>query len=129
MIALGVTTTGEKRSSDSCRPRRRIGARSRVFSPTSGNVASRSKARCSWSSTGAKADAKRALLRLVGELQPENQSAARSSEEGLEENLTLHGLDVFPELGVSFKTPNLIESVMARAEDGTAKVDRWRTSD
>jgi putative transposase len=75
------------------------------------------------------ADAKRALLRLVRELQPENESAARSLEEGLEETLTLHQLGVFPELGVSLKTTNLIESVMARVEDRTAKVDRWRTSD
>jgi transposase-like protein len=75
------------------------------------------------------ADAKRALQRLVRELQPANESAARSLEEGLEETLTLHQLGVFPELGISFKTTNLIESVMARVEDRTAKVDRWRTSD
>jgi putative transposase len=75
------------------------------------------------------ADAKRALHRLIRELTPINESAARSLEEGLEETLTLHRLGVFPELGVSFKTTNLIESVMARVEDRTAKVDRWRTSD
>jgi transposase-like protein len=75
------------------------------------------------------ADAKRALHRLIRELTPINESAARSLEEGLEETLTLHRLGVFPELGISFKTTNLIESVMARVEDRTAKVDRWRTSD
>lgn len=75
------------------------------------------------------ADARRALRRLVGELRVVNESAARSLEEGLEETLTLHRLGVFPELGVSFKTTNLVESVMARVEDRTAKVDRWRTSD
>jgi putative transposase len=75
------------------------------------------------------ADARRALLRLVTELRVRNESAARSLEEGLEETLTLHRLGVYPELGVSFKTTNLIESVMARVEDRTAKVDRWRTSD
>lgn len=58
-----------------------------------------------------------------------NESAARNLEEGLEETLTLHRLGVFPELGVSFKTTNLIESVMARVEARIAKVDRWRTSD
>ena len=57
------------------------------------------------------------------------RSAARSLEEGLEETLTLHRLNVFPELGVSFKTTNLIESVMARVEARTRRVDRWRTSD
>jgi putative transposase len=75
------------------------------------------------------ADAKRALHRVSRELTLLNESAARSLEEGLEETLTLHRLGVFPELGVSFKTTNLIESVMARVEDRTAKVDRWRTSD
>ncbi len=58
-----------------------------------------------------------------------NDSAARSLEEGLEETLTLHRLGVFPELGISFKTTNLIESVMARVEDKTCRVDRWKTSD
>lgn len=75
------------------------------------------------------ADAKRALQRLGRELAVLNESAARSLEEGLEETLTLHRLGVFPERGVSFKTTNLIESVMARVEARTAKVDRWRTSD
>ena len=75
------------------------------------------------------ADAKRALQRVGRELAPLNESAARSLEEGLEETLTLHRLNVFPELGASFKTTNLIESVMARVEARVAKVDRWRTSD
>ena len=74
-------------------------------------------------------DAKHALQRLGRELTILNQSAARSLEEGLEETLTLHRLNVFPELGVSLKTTNLIESVMARVEAKTARVARWRTSD
>lgn len=75
------------------------------------------------------ADAKRALLRLVRELSVLNESAARSLEEGLEETLTLHRLGIFPELGVSFRTTNLIESVMARLEQKIERVDHWRTSD
>ncbi len=75
------------------------------------------------------ADAKRALLRLVKELALVNESAARSLEEGMEETVTLHRLGVFPELGVSFRTTNLIESVMARLEEKTQRVDNWRTSD
>jgi transposase-like protein len=75
------------------------------------------------------ADAKRALLRLVKELALVNESAARSLEEGLEETLTLHRLAIFPELGVSFRTTNLIESVMSRLEEKTQRVDNWRTSD
>jgi putative transposase len=75
------------------------------------------------------ADALRALQRLRRELALRNESAARSLEEGLDETLSLHRLGVFAELGVSFKTTNLIESVMARVEARTARVDRWRTSD
>lgn len=75
------------------------------------------------------ADAKRALQRLVRELRLVNESAAASLEEGLDETLTLHRLNVFPELGVSVKTTNLIESVMARLEARPRRVTRWRTSD
>lgn len=75
------------------------------------------------------AAAKRALTRLQHELQLRNASAAASLAEGLEETLTLHRLGVAAELGVSFKTTNLIESVMARLEAKTHRVTRWRTSD
>ena len=75
------------------------------------------------------ADAKRALQRIIRELTVVNVSAARSLEEGLEETLTLHRLNVVPELGLSFKTTNLIETIMARVEATTLRVDRWRTSD
>ncbi|WP_310568587.1 hypothetical protein [Gemmatimonas sp.] len=63
------------------------------------------------------------------ELAKLNESAARRLEEGLEETLTLHRLDVFAELGTSFKTTNLIESVMARVDAKTRRVGRWRRSD
>ena len=75
------------------------------------------------------ADAKRALDQLHRELRVVNESAAASLLEGLEETLTLHRLKVFAELGVSFRTTNLIESVMARLEAKTRRVTRWRTSD
>lgn len=77
-------------------------------------------------------DAKRALQQLGRTLRRLNASAAESleeSEEGLEDTLTLHRLGVFPEVGTSFKTTNLIESVMARVEAKTQRVDRWRSSD
>jgi len=60
---------------------------------------------------------------------PSKRSAAASLLKGLEETLTLHRLGLFPQLGISLKTTNLLESVMARVEARTAKVDRWRTSD
>ena len=75
------------------------------------------------------ADAKRALERLHRELRLLNVSAAASLEEGLKETLTLHRLGVFIALGVSFKTTNLIERVMARLEGKTGRVTHWRTSD
>ena len=75
------------------------------------------------------ADAKEALVRLHRQLRLVNASAAASLAEGLEETLTLHRLGVYPELGVSFKTTNLAESVMARLEAKTHRITRWRTSD
>lgn len=75
------------------------------------------------------AEAKAALDRLARELRPVNESAARSLAEGLEETLTLHRLGAAGELGRSFKTTNMLESVMAQVEQRTGKVDRWRTSD
>ena len=75
------------------------------------------------------ADAKRALQQVIRELTRVNVSAARSLAEGLEETLTLHRLTVYPELGLSFKTTNLIETIMARVEATTLRVDRWQTSD
>jgi putative transposase len=75
------------------------------------------------------AAAKRTLTRLQHELQLRNASAAASLAEGLDETLTLHRLGVATELGVSLKTTNLIESVMARLEAKTHRVTRWRTSD
>ena len=74
-------------------------------------------------------DAKRALDRLHHELRLVNESAAASLAEGLDDTLTLHRLNVFATLGVSLKTINLIESVMARLEAKTRRVTRWRTSD
>ena len=57
------------------------------------------------------------------------RSAARSLEDDLDETLTLRRLGVAEALGTSFKTTNLIESVMARVEAKTRRVARWRTSD
>jgi transposase-like protein len=75
------------------------------------------------------ADAKRALDRVRRELSLRNQSAAHSLDEGLEETLTLHRLNVFPELGTTFKTTNLIENVMASVDRKTRRAGRWQTSD
>lgn len=75
------------------------------------------------------AEARAALLRLHQELRLLNESAAKSLLEGLEETLTLHRLGLFPQLGISLKTTNCLESLNALVEQRTAKVDHWRTSD
>jgi len=72
--------------------------------------------------------ATRELLKVKEELHLINQSAVKSLEEGFEETLTLHKLGLFNELGISLKTTNCIESVMARIGEKTDKVDYWKNS-
>lgn len=73
-------------------------------------------------------EASEALKALGKELDEINQSAAASLEEGLEETLTLHRLGVFPLVGRSLKTTNILESVNAQAEQRCGRVDHWKTS-
>lgn len=67
-------------------------------------------------------EAKAALVVIGKELKLMNESAARSLEEGSEETLTLHKLDIFDELGRSFKTTNCIESFNRQLEIYTGRV-------
>lgn len=78
---------------------------------------------------GTYAEAKAALSALQCELRQVNLSAAESLAEGLEETLTLHRLGLFPQLGLSLKTTNAIESLLAQVGQRTDKVDRWISSD
>lgn len=73
--------------------------------------------------------AKAALHAAHRELRLRNASAAASLREGLEETLTLHRLGLAAALGASFRTTNVVESIMAQVEQRTGKVDHWRTSD
>ena len=73
--------------------------------------------------------AKRALGKIRAELRLLNASAAASLDEGLEETLTLHRLGIFEDLGTSLKTTNALESIHARVESRTAKVDHWKNSE
>lgn len=73
--------------------------------------------------------AKEKLLKIRKGLQLINQSAMNSLDEGLEETLTLHRLGLFQEIGISFKTTNCIESLMAHVGQKTDKVDYWKNSD
>ena len=58
-----------------------------------------------------------------------NRSAARSLQEGLEETLTLHRLEVFEEVGRSLKTTNSIENLNSLVEDYIDNVKRWHHSE
>jgi putative transposase len=73
--------------------------------------------------------AKRALGNIRVELALLNASAVASFDEGFDETLTLHRLGVFAQLGTSLKTTNAIESIHARVESRTAKVDYWKNSE
>ena len=66
------------------------------------------------------------LKAMRAELDELNQSAVASLDEGFEETLTLHRLGVFPLVGRSLKTTNVLESVNAQAEQRCGRVDRWR---
>lgn len=73
--------------------------------------------------------AKEKLSKIRKELQLINRSAVNSLDEGLEETLTLHRLGLFWELGISFKTTNCMESLMALIGEKTNKVDYWSNND
>lgn len=73
--------------------------------------------------------AKRALSRIRQELRLLNASAVASLDEGFEQTLTLHRLGVFPKLGISLKTTNMLESIHARVQSRLGKVDYWKNSD
>lgn len=57
-----------------------------------------------------------------------NQSALSSLEEGMEETLTLHRLDLMSTLSTSFRTTNCIENVNSLLQQLTHNVRRWTNS-
>lgn len=73
-------------------------------------------------------DARRALLAIVRELERISDSAARSLEEGLEETLTMHRLQLPASLRKHFSSTNSIESAYARARKIMRNVKRWTSS-
>ena len=73
-------------------------------------------------------EARQELLKIRSKLTIINESAVRSLDEGFEETLTLHRLGLFPLLGKSLKTTNIIESVNSQAEERCSKVDHWKNS-
>ena len=75
------------------------------------------------------AEAKVAFGEIRRELVLLNQSAVTSLEEGFEETLTLHRLGVFPQVGISLKTTNCLESIFSLVGQRTDKVDHWKNSE
>jgi len=75
------------------------------------------------------AAAKLALTQLQRELMDTNPSAARSLEEGLEETLTVHRLNVPPQLRKTLASTNIIESAFAIVERVCLNVKRWHGGD
>lgn len=72
--------------------------------------------------------AHRSLMFVKNELKNINESAVTSLEEGLEEALTLHRLNLFDKIGVSFKTTNAIENVNRQLQKHLGRVCRWKNS-
>jgi len=72
--------------------------------------------------------AKKALQSIRTELKLINGSAVSSLDEGFEETLTIHRLGMHEELKRSFRTTNIIESIMAMVGQKTWKIDYWKNS-
>jgi putative transposase len=74
------------------------------------------------------AEARRALERIVKELDRINTSAATSLREGMEETLTVHRLGLPAALRQCLRTTNMIESLFSQSRHLMKNVRRWRTS-
>jgi putative transposase len=73
--------------------------------------------------------AKLALKKLHRELMDVNPSAARSLEEGMEETLTVHRLQLPPQLRQTLASTNVIESAFSVVERVCVNVKRWHSGD
>ncbi len=73
--------------------------------------------------------ARAALEQLLGELLELNPSAARSLQEGLDETLTLHRLEVGETLRQTLSTTNVIESSFSMVGRLCDRVKIWRDGD
>ncbi len=73
-------------------------------------------------------DAKAALLRVHRELLRLNESAAGSLEEGMEETLTVHRLELPDLLRTSFASTNLIESAFSSGRTVMRNVKSWKNT-
>jgi putative transposase len=74
-------------------------------------------------------EAKNAFEDLKDDLRKINISAVNSINDGLEELLTLHRLELIDDFGKSFSTTNAIESLNSQLMKYIGKVKRWTNSD
>jgi putative transposase len=74
-------------------------------------------------------EAKDQLQSIIRDLKEVNLSASRSLQEGLEETLTLHRLDITDLFRRSFSTTNCIENLNSQLGKYLKKVKHWKTSD
>lgn len=75
------------------------------------------------------AAAKLALNAVLRELMDLNPSAARSLEEAMEETLTVHRLNIPPQLRKTLASTNIIESAFSIVERVCSNVKRWHGGD
>ncbi|MCH8957702.1 hypothetical protein IIA28_20670 [candidate division KSB1 bacterium] len=68
------------------------------------------------------------MQRIRDELRLINESAVRSLDEGLQETFTLHRLGLFPQLGISLKTTNCLESINTQVARLTGRITYWKNS-
>jgi len=73
-------------------------------------------------------DAKTSLQQIQRNLLRLNESAARSLEEGMEETLTVHRLELPDMLRTSFSSTNVIESAFASGRTVMRNVKSWQSS-
>lgn len=69
------------------------------------------------------------MFAIRDELKKINLSAANSLEEGMEETLTIHRLGLLEELGRSFTTTNMIESLNSQLAKHLRNVKNWVNSE
>lgn len=74
-------------------------------------------------------EAKEAMLVLTQKLKKINLQAGRSLEEGLEELLTLHKLEMSENFSISFSTTNCIESLNSQLKKYVGRVTNWSSSE
>ncbi len=74
-------------------------------------------------------EAKKALEKVIAELERINPSAARSLAEGLDETLTIHRLGVPEKLRKTLFSTNPIESAFSVVEEKCGRVKKWQGGD